>query len=330
MDLVIGGTGFLGREITCQLLERGKKVRTLCRRNADIPKGAELIIGDITDRSSLQKACRGIETVFHTAALPSITVHWQPFYETNVLGAENVLNACQETGVQKLIYTSSASVVFNGRSQPGVDETAPYPSKFLAHYPHSKAIAEKMILDAGLSPANPLLTCSIRPHVIIGERDRHLIPRLLDRAKKGKLFRVGSGRNMIDITFVENAALGHIQAAEALTGKGSPVNGNAYFLSQGEPVNCWEWIDNVLVMKGLPKVRRSLSLPAAWTLGTALEVWYKIWRLRGEPVMTRFLAATLAETHYLNIAKARQDFGYAPVLSMEEGMKRLAAAMRKI
>jgi nucleoside-diphosphate-sugar epimerase len=128
---------------------------------------------------------------------------------------------------------------------------------------------------------------------------------------------------LIDIIFVENAALGHIQAAEALTGKESPVNGNAYFLSQGEPVNCWNWINEVLAMKGLPMVKRSISLSAAWTLGTMLEGWYKCCRFQGEPVMTRFLAAQLAQTHYLNIAKARRDFGYTPSLSMTEGMKRL-------
>jgi nucleoside-diphosphate-sugar epimerase len=321
MNLVIGGTGFLGREIVCQLLERGQKVRTLCRRSGDVPEGAEVILGDIADPASLQKACQGIETVYHTAAIPSISLHWQPFYETNVRGAQNVLDACKAAGVRKLIYTSSASVTFDCKPQHGADETTPYPDRWFAHYPHSKAIAEKMILDAA---SDSLLTCSLRPHLIIGQRDRHLIPRLLARAKAGRLFRVGDGTNLIDIIFVENAALGHIQAAEALTSKESPVNGNAYFLSQGEPVNCWEWIDEVLVMKGLPKVKRSISFSAAWTLGWALEGVYKYCRLRGEPVMTRFLAAQLAVTHYLSIAKARRDFGYEPMVSMEEGMRRLA------
>ena len=320
MNLVIGGTGFLGREIACQLLERGQKVRTLCRRNGDVPEGAEVLLGDLADPASLQKACQGVETVYHTASIPSISVHWKPFYETNVLGAQNVLNACKATGVRKLIYTSSASVIFNCRSQPGIDETAPYPDRWLAHYPHSKAIAEKMILDAA---SDSLLTCALRPHLIIGTRDRHLIPRLLARAKAGRLFRVGDGSNLIDIIFVGNAAWGHIQAADALTSKESPVNGNAYFLSQGEPVNCWDWINEVLAMKGLPTVRRSIPLSVAWALGLALENWYKCFRLQGEPVMTRFLAAQLAHTHYLNISKARRDFGYAPLISMSEGMKQL-------
>ena len=324
VNLVIGGTGFLGREIICQLLERGQKVRTLCRRNEDIPGGAEVVLGDIKDPASLQKACQGIETVYHTASVPGISVHWKPYYETNVLGAQNVLDACQAAGVRKLIYTSSASVIFNCKPQPGIDETARYPDRWLAHYPHSKAIAEKMILDA--AAASPLLTCALRPHLIIGKRDRHLVPRLVERAKSGRLFRVGDGQNMIDIIFIENAAQGHIQAAEALTNKESPVNGNAYFLSQGEPVNCWDWINEVLTIKGLPTVKRSIPLSAAWALGLALEGWYKCFQLQGEPVMTRFLAAQLGHTHYLNISKAKRDFGYVPQVSMAEGMRRLESS----
>ena len=323
MNLVIGGTGFLGREIVCQLLERGQKVRALCRQHGDVPPGAEIVIGDITDLGSLTKACAGVETVYHTASVPSISLQWKPFYEINVLGAQNVLDVCKVAGVHKLIYTSSASVTFNCKPQFGTDETSHYPDRWFAHYPHSKAIAEKMILDAGAAePA--ILTCALRPHLIIGKRDRHLVPRLLQRAKSGRLFRVGDGTNLIDIIFVENAALGHILAAETLTNKDSPVNGNAYFLSQGEPVNCWEWIDELLAMYGLPRVKRSISFSAAWALGWALENIYKYARLKGEPVMTRFLAAQLATTHYLNIAKAKKDFGYAPAVSMAEGMRRLA------
>jgi nucleoside-diphosphate-sugar epimerase len=325
MNLVIGGTGFLGGEIIRQLLERGQKVRTLCRRSGDVPDGAEVVLGDVTDQQSLESACQGIETVYHTASIPSISVHWDPFFDVNIIGTLNVLDACRKTSVQKLIYTSSASVVFNGKPQLGIDETVPYPSEWLAHYPQSKAIAERLVLATATerSERGSLLACSIRPHLIIGKKDRHLIPRLLARAESGRLFRVGNGKNLIDIIFVENAALGHIQAAEALTNEESPVNGNAYFLSQGEPVNCWEWIDEVLVMKGLPKVNRSISHTAAWMLGLALEGWYTCFRLRGEPIMTRFLAAELALTHYLNISKAKRDFGYAPVISMAEGMRQL-------
>lgn len=327
MNLVIGGTGFLGGEIVRQLLERGEKVRAFCRRQPAEPNHAEIVLGNLADRQALHNACRGVETVYHTASLPSISVHWKPFYETNIVGAQNVLDACRDNGVRRLIYTSSASVTFNCQPQKGVDESLPYPNRWLAHYPHSKAIAEKMILDSvssnHLGSRVPFLACSLRPHLIIGHRDRHLFPRLFARAEQGRLFRVGDGSNLIDIIFVENAALAHIQAANALTDSSSPVNGNAYYISQGKPVNCWNWINEILSMKGLPNVQRSISLKTAWQVGCFLESCYKLFRLSGEPWMTRFLAAQLAQTHYLNISKAKKDFGYEPKLSYEEGMEHL-------
>ncbi|MDR2170991.1 MAG: NAD-dependent epimerase/dehydratase family protein [Planctomycetaceae bacterium] len=361
MYLVIGGNGFLGGEIVSQLVERGDAVRVLTRRSVESGvSGVEYILGDVRDSGSLLAACRGVDAVFHTASIPSISVDWQPFYETNVLGAKNVIDACKACGVRRLIYTSSASVTFDCKSQPAADEKLNYPKRWMAHYPHSKAIAEKLVLDAagksdvsgksdatdksdvlgksdaadksdisGKSDAVGLLTCSIRPHLIIGIRDRHLIPRLLDRARRGKLFRVGDGMNLVDIIFVENAAAGHIQAADALKDESSPVNGNSYFISQGEPVNCWDWIDEVLAACGLPKVTKSISFNKAWLLGTVLEAWYKIVRLQGEPLMTRFLAAQLAQTHYLNIEKAKKDFNYKPIISMTEGMEKLKKWLKK-
>jgi len=328
MNLVIGGTGFLGAEITRQLLSQGKKVRVLCRRKDGVPDGAEIFLGDIRQPETLETACEGIETVYHTASVPSITVFWKPFYETNVAGTENVINVCLKKHVRKLIYTSSASVCFSCVPQLGVNESEPYPAKFLAHYPRSKAIAEKMVLDQAAKKSG-LLVCSLRPHLIIGKHDRHLFPRLFQRAQRNRLFRVGSGDNMIDIIFVENAAVGHIQAAEALTDESSPVNGSAYFLSQGQPVNCWDWINEILSMKGLPKVNRSISFRTAWNLGAAMELWWKICRFKTEPLMTRFLAAQLGQSHYLDISKARRDFGYELLLTMEEGMAQLAEQFRK-
>ncbi|MDR2346815.1 MAG: NAD-dependent epimerase/dehydratase family protein [Planctomycetaceae bacterium] len=324
MFLVIGGSGFLGGEIVSQLVRRGDSVRVLTRRSVtnNVIEGVEYCLGDVCDRDSLMSACCGVHTVFHTASIPSISVDWQPFYQTNVLGTQNVIDACISKGVRRLIYTSSASVTFDCKSQPAAEETLPYPKKWLAHYPRSKAMAENLTLEMA-GKATGLLTCSIRPHLIIGAKDRHLIPRLLDRAKKGKLFRVGDGTNLVDIIFVENAAAGHIQAADSLKDENSPVNGNAYFISQGEPVNCWSWIDDILESCGLPKVSKSISFNRAWILGTALELWYKIFKLKGEPLMTRFLAAQLSQTHYLNIAKAKNDFNYKPIIAMEEGMEKL-------
>jgi nucleoside-diphosphate-sugar epimerase len=173
-----------------------------------------------------------------------------------------------------------------------------------------------------------LLTCSLRPHLIWGPRDRQLVPRLIERAKSGRLRRVGDGTNLIDMVYVENAAAAHLQAADLLT-VGSPVAGSAYFITQGEPVNCWRWIDELLALYGLPPVRKSISTRAAWALGVGLEAVYAVLRLKSEPPMTRFLASQLGKSHYFSIERAKRDFGYEPRISTAEGMRRLASSIHE-
>ena len=269
------------------------------------------------------EACRGVEAVFHVAGVEGITGAWKHYFENNTLGTRLVVEGCLAHGVGRLVYTSSPSVVFDGRSQEGVDESVPYPKRWMCHYAHSKALAEQHVLAA--NGKGGLLCCALRPHLIFGPRDRHLIPKVLDLARRGQLRRVGDGRNLIDTVYVENAAMAHVQAADALR-PGSPVAGRTYFISQGEPVNCWAWIDEILALAGLPPVRKSVSLPAAWMLGAACETAWSMLRLRSQPPMSRFLARQMAASHYFNIARARRDFGYQPKVSMAEGMRRLAAA----
>jgi 2-alkyl-3-oxoalkanoate reductase len=304
-----------------QLAARGDEVRAFARgRYPELEAlGVESVQGDIRDADAVTAACRGVEAVIHTAAIAGIWGPWDFYYGINTLGTQNVVAACRKHGVGRLVYSSSPSVTFDGGDQEGVDESAPYPDRWLCHYPHTKALAEQHVLSAG---GDDLLTCSLRPHLIWGPRDQHLIPRLLDRARRGKLIRVGDGRNLIDMIYVENAAAAHLQALDALR-PGSPVCGRAYFISQGAPVNCWEWINEVLALANLPPVKRSISFPTAWRLGRAMELAYGAFRIQSEPRMTRFLAAQLAKHHYFDISRARSDFGYRPEISTEEGMRRL-------
>jgi nucleoside-diphosphate-sugar epimerase len=250
------------------------------------------------------------------------------YHAVNVLGTEHVVQACLQKGVGRLVFTSSPSVTFDGfkkmgADQNGIDESAPYAARWLCHYPHSKALAEQRVLAA--NKQGRLLTCALRPHLVWGPRDTHLIPRLIDRARRGRLRRVGAGQNRIDISYVENAAEAHLLAADALK-PGSPVAGSSYFISQGDPVNCWDWIDQVLALAGLPTVNKSMSFHAAWRLGGIFDRVYSLARLTGDPPMTRFLAAQLATNHWFEIGRARHDFGYFPRVSTDEGMERLAAS----
>lgn len=323
--LVTGGGGFLGLYVVEQLVGRGDRVRAICRK--DCPSldalGVEVVRADLRDRLAVVAACRGIDVVFHVGGVAGMVGPWRPFFETNTLGTRHVVEGCLTHGVGRLVYTSSPSVTFDGSPQLGVDESIPYPRHWLNHYAHSKALAEQHVLAS--NNRSGLLTCALRPHLVWGPRDRNLVPHVVDCARRGRLRRVGDGTNLVDTVYVENAATAHLQAADALT-PGSPVAGSAYFISQGEPVNLWKWIDELMTIAGVPPIRKSIPMPAAWLIGAAIEAAYLVFRWKGQPPMSRFLAKQMAASHYFDIGRARRDFGYAPKISMAEGMRRLAAA----
>ncbi len=324
--LVTGANGFLGSYIVEQLLNRGHAVRAMTRRRDEalVALNVECVHGDIRELDSLMTATRDMDVVFHAAAVSGIWGPWKKFHSTNTIGTRNVVEACMRNRVPRLVYTSSPSVVFDGEHQIHADESLPYPKRWLCHYPHTKALAEQHVLEA--NELGGVMTCALRPHLIWGPRDSHLIPRLLQRARSRQLRQVGDGKNQIDMIYVENAAAAHVQAAEVME-PGSPVCGSAYFLSQNDPVNCWEWINEILQLAGLPRVRRSISYFWAYRLGAGLEYYHEMMDLQSEPRMTRFLAAQLARTHYYNVSKAQRDFGYFPEISTEEGMRRLGQSI---
>jgi len=235
-----------------------------------------------------------------------------------------VIEGCLEHGVRKLVFTSSPSVIYNQTDMENVDESTPYPSHYLSDYPKTKALAEQQVMAAN---GRDLLTVSLRPHLIWGPGDPHLIPRIIERAKKGQLVRVGEGTNRVDIIYIDNAVEGHIRAWQALE-PGSPVGGKCYFLSDGKPVVLWDWINQLLVSLGIQPVTKSISYGTAWNLGWLLEAVYRVFGLAGEPRMTRFLAGQLATSHYFDISRARKDFNYEVMVSPEEGMKRLLKSLQ--
>jgi 2-alkyl-3-oxoalkanoate reductase len=322
--LVTGAGGFLGLYVVEQLTARGDCVRALCRSPSPLLNalGVEIVKADLRDRLAVAQSCRGMDTVFHIGGITGMGGLWKDYFEINTLGTKNVVEGCLKHGVARLIYTSSPSVTFDGKDQCGVDESVPYPKRWLSHYPHSKALAEQHVL--GSNGQDGLLTCALRPHLIWGPRDRYLIPRLLADARCGRLRRVGDGTNVIDTIYVENAASAHLLAADALK-PSSPMAGQAYFISQGEPVNCWNWLNEILVLAGLAPVRKSVSARMAYMIGAACETVHLLFQRRGEPSMSRFLAAQLATSHYFDISRARRDFGYEPKISTAEGLRRLAA-----
>lgn len=318
--LVTGGGGFLGGAVVERLLEKGARVRSFSRRRSAwlAAAGVEQVQGDIGEPKAVAAACRGVDTVFHIAAKAGVWGRTADFYRTNVIGTRNVIAACRAGSVGTLVYTSSPSVVFDGRDMEGVDESVPYPQRYSACYPQTKALAEKEVVKAARTG---LRTVVLRPHLIWGPGDNHLVPRIIGRARR--LRRVGDGRNLVDTVFIDNAADAHILAAECVENR-PELAGRIYFISQGEPIPLWEMIDAILGAAGLPPVRKTISLQAARRLGAVLELFYRTFRLASEPPMTRFVAEELASAHWFDIGAARRDLGYRPLVSTAEGLRRLA------
>lgn len=329
--LVTGGGGFLGRAIVAQCQAQGDEVRVLGRnRYPDLEaKGVEGHVGDVSDAEAVRRACAGRDVVYHTAALAGVWGPTRAYVLTNVEGTRNVVEGCKAAGVPRLVYTSTPSVVASpdGTSHEGADESLPYPTKFLADYPRTKVPAERLVLGAN-GPA--LRTVALRPHLIFGPGDPHLIPRVLARAKAGRLRIVGDGTVKVDVTFVDNAARAHLQAARALEREGSPAAGKAYFLSQGEPIVLWPWLNEVLKNLGAPPVTKHISFAAAYRLGAVLEGVWTVLRLGGEPPMTRFVATMLGTSHWFDISAARRDLGYDPeTIPMGVALERLYASYQR-
>ncbi len=319
--LVTGGGGFLGGAIIRKLIDRGDSVRSLSR--GDYPAlrnlGVETIRRDVAEATATIQAAEGCDVVFHVAAKAGIWGLRQDFVNANIVGTRNVVEACRSLGIGKLVFTSSPSVIYGGGDIEGADESTPYPTKYDAFYPETKAEAERIVL--GANEPN-LATVALRPHLIWGPGDNHLIPRIIARAKAGKLRRIGHRLNRVDSIYIDNAADVHLLAADRLT-PGSPVAGKAYFVSQGDPWPLWDLVNGILKAAKLPPIKRSVPTGLAWLAGALMESTHRTFGLQGEPLMTRFLVHQLSTAHWFNIEAARRDLGYKPKVSIDEGLRRL-------
>jgi nucleoside-diphosphate-sugar epimerase len=257
--------------------------------------------------------------VFHLAAKAGIWGPYEDYHQTNFIGTKNVIAACREQGVSRLIYTSSPSVIFDGRDMEGVDESVPYPSRFAAHYPRTKAAAEQLVRAAN---DDRLATVSLRPHLIWGPGDNHLLPRLIARARAGQLRRIGDTKKLVDTLYIDNAAEAHLLAAEKLK-PGAVIAGRVYFISQGEPVNIWEMINWLLEAAGAPAVQRTIPRGVALALAWGFENVHALLRRSGEPRLTRFVVHELCTSHWFDLSAARRDLGFRPTVSIAEGLHRL-------
>jgi nucleoside-diphosphate-sugar epimerase len=323
--LVTGPTGFLGGALTRRLLADGNEVTTLGRSPlpADLAGRVRHVTGDLRNHAAARNACAGAEVVFHTAAQVGVWGDPAVFRAVNVDGTRALLEAARAAGAGRFVHTSTPSVVYNGQPIAGADESLPYLTACPSPYPVTKAEAERLVRAAD---APGFRTVALRPHLVWGPGDRHLVPRLLQRARAGRLARVGRGANRVDLTFIDNAVDAHVAAAEALARPEPAAAGRAYFITNGEPVDLWDFINALLALHGLPPVTRRIPFPLAWLAGACAEAAWSVGRRSGEPPMTRFVATELAKDHWFSIEAARRDLGWSPRVTMAQGLQRLAAA----
>lgn len=363
---VTGAGGFLGKAICLRLLAAGIKVTGFARGHYPELEalGVVMLQGDLVNKDQLQQAMQGCDIVFHVASKAGVWGDRDSYFCPNVKGAANVIAACKALKINKLVYTSTPSVTFAGQDESGIDESTPYATSFLNYYAHSKAIAEKMMLDANqvgdvsvesaaatqattatISDINSastqvsipvttkatapyaLKTVALRPHLIWGPGDPHLVPRVLARGRLDKLKLVGREDKLVDTIYIDNAAYAHVLAALELCQAKPKCQGKAYFLSNDEPITMAKMLNLILACDALPPVTKRVPQSVAYVAGAVLETVYFLLKKQEEPMMTRFVARQLSCSHYFDISAAKRDLGYRALISINEGMARLKISL---
>jgi nucleoside-diphosphate-sugar epimerase len=329
-SLVTGGAGFVGRALVDALVLRGDEVTVVDFADAAPRPDVRFVRLDLRDAEATRASCAGQDTVFHSASLVHTKRNREAdVWAVNLGGARNVLAGCREHGVGRLIYVSSASAVYEGRDIENGDENMPYSRSSQAPYADSKIAAEKEILQAN---GHTLATCALRPHVIFGPGDTRFLTSILSRARSGRLrYSVGRKRKLSDFTYIDNLVDALLLADEKLR-PGSPVAGRPYFITNGEPMGFWDFVERVLSVMDLPPIRGRVPYPIAYAVAALYE---GIDTLRGgtlnaEDGMSRFAIRYMCTHHYFSIERARRELGYEPRVSIIEGIERTARHLRSM
>lgn len=348
--LVTGASSRLLGGVAAALVERGDEVVCLQRRPAELGEGhdVEQVLADVRDAEAVERAATGCDAVVHGAARVGVVGTWEDYRSVNVDGTANVLAACRRQGVSRLVYVSSPSVAHGGEPIVGGGADPVVTGRRRAWYAESKALAERLVLAgaggvvgpvgggtgdpaaaiAGAAPGDGPAVVVIRPHLVWGPGDTQLIGRIVERARAGRLVLVGGGRALVDTTYVDNAVDAHVAALDAV-GPGAVCAGRAYVIANGEPRPIRDLVAGICAAHGVPFEPRDVPAGLARGLGSVVErVWPLAARAVGddEPPLTRFLAEQLGTAHWFDPRPARDDLGWTPRVSLDEGLARLAAA----
>lgn len=321
--LVTGGGGFIGRSLVRALVDRKYQVSSLSRNTySELDNlGVEQFKGDIVDEGIVLDACKGVDAIFHVAAKVGVWGKYDDFYNTNVVGSNNIVKACLNHKVKYLVFTSSASVIFDGNNIENGNEFLPYPTKHLSNYTLTKAIAEQSILSASCTDFK---TLALRPHLVWGPEDNHLIPGILSRARTGRLRQIGKSKNYIDTTYIDNLTVAQLCALDALTNSNN-ADGKAFFITNGEPIKIWDFINSIICAYGLKPITKKINSNVAYLIAWAIEYFHKVAMINNEPMLTRFTIDELCTSHWFDISRAKDVLLYKPKVSNEEGINYLIA-----
>ena len=321
--LVTGATGFLGKYVVKELVAEGYFVRAFGRNKAVgqslVSEQVEFFKGDLSSKQAVEEACKGVEMVVHAGALSTVWGPWESFYQANVLGTQHVLEACRTNKISRLVYVSSPSIYAAPKDQIGIKEEDAPTENHLNNYIKSKLLSEKLF------PAYPdVPSIILRPRGLFGIGDTSILPRVLKLSQKIGIPLIKEGKQLMDMTCVENVAL-----AIALALKANQVEGQVYNITNGEPTPFKELIEEALQGLGLPIRYKKLPAFLLGGLASILEILYRILPLKGEPPLTRYTYYLLRYSQTLDISKAREELGYEPRISIKEGIAQYVQDYRK-
>lgn len=324
--LVTGATGFLGRHTIRRLVGLGWEV---CGqgRNPEIGKqleheGAEFLTGDLRDRETADRACRGMDVVFHCAALSSPWGKYRDFYTCNVEATSHIVEGCKRHGVMRLIHISTPSVYSSQQHRFGIKESDPLPVKPANAYAATKLIAERVVEQAS---RDGLTAFMLRPRAIFGPMDNALFPRLLAANKAKGVPLMNDGSAMIDLTCAQNVIDAMLLCSEAPLS----ASGRAYNITNGDPVMFRELLDKLFSLLDIPLHTRRLPYAAVYAAAGMMERIHRLLPFLGEPLVTRYSAAALGISQTLDISQAREKLGYNPRVTIDEGLHSFAEWWRE-
>ena len=321
--LVTGGSSLIGAGVAAALVARGDDVTVQQRsRSAALAQlDVRQELGDIRDPDVVQTAADGCDAIVHLAAKVGVVGEWEEYRSINVDGTRNVIAAAQRRGIGRVVHVSSPSVAHGGEPIIGGGADEPVLGRRHAWYPESKAMAE---IDALRAASDELGVVAIRPHLVWGPGDTQLVGRIVERAAAGRLALVGGGRALVDTTYIDNAVDALLAALDSVV-PGAPCSGRAYVVSNGEPRTIRELVEGICRAAGVPFEPRSVSLRVGRSVGAAVERIWPLLRRDDEPPLTQFLAEQLGTAHWFDPRPARDDLGWTPSVSIDDGLARLAA-----